>query len=203
MSVYKNVSYVKKRTKQTENVVIPKRKLNIFGLFFICLVTFGTVSFSALKMNIAGEVKNIIASWEPKISDLGKLKFVINQGETESDVFAHVSLMCMPFENTYIEETQDGVFKVNGLGGLVVKSCLDGKVTKVEETPKKIVHISHGKGLVSVYEDIDTLGVKVGDVVKKNSPIGVSYSSTINFKILFRNKIITGLKAQDGEMTFF
>ena len=77
------------------------------------------------------------------------------------------------------------------------------KVTKIEVGEQKTIHVSHGKGLVSVYEDIDTLGVKVGDVVKKNSPIGVSYSSTINFKILFRNKIITGLKAQDGEMTFF
>ena len=203
MGVYKNVRSVKNVEKKTESVVIPKRKLNVFGLFFICLVSFGTISFSALKMNIAGEVKNIVSSWAPKISDLGKLKFVINQGEEEKDVFAHVSLMGMPFENTYVEEENQGVFKVNGLGGMVVKACLDGKVVKVEDSPKKIIHISHGKGLVSVYEDIDILGVKVGDEVKKNSPIGVSNNSIINFKILFKNKTITGLKVVDGELTFF
>ena len=57
MKVYKNVRSVKNVQKQTKGAGIPKRKLNIFGLFFICLVSFGTISFSAIKLNVGEEVK--------------------------------------------------------------------------------------------------------------------------------------------------
>lgn len=201
MEVYKNVKLMKEIKRQEEKCVVTKKKLHIFSLFFICLLSFGTLGISAEKLNISREVKNITSSWAPNITDLGKLKFVINQESTD-DVFSHVSNMVLPFENTFVSEESVGVFKVNGLGGLVVKACLDGKVTKIEGELKKSVYISHGKGLVSVYEEIDTLGVKEGDSVKKNSPLGVSDNSIINFKILYRNKTMTGLTIRDGELTF-
>ena len=55
---------------------------------------------------------------------------------------------------------------------------------------------------MSIYGNIDTVGVKEGDKVDKNTPIGVSQSSVINFKILYKNKTLAGLSVKDGEMVF-
>ena len=187
--------------KQAKNKGVSKRKLHLFSLFFVCMLSFGTLGVSLSKLNISQDVKGIVNSWVPKVSDLGKLKFVTNQSG-EEDVFSHVSYLAMPFENNYFQEETKGVFLVNGLGGMVVKSCLDGKVTKIEGETTKTIYLSHGKGLSSVYSNIDILGVKEGDSVEKNTPLGVSLNSVINFQILFRNKTIGGLVAKDGELSF-
>ncbi len=198
--MFKNVKQIHNKTEQThKDRVVTKRKLHIFSLLFLCIVTSGLLGFSISDTNLAKEVKNITSSWAPNITDLGKLKFV-NKHE-EEEVFANVENMNMPFDNTYVTESDNG-FLVNGLGGLVVKSCLEGKVTKIEVGEQKTVHISHGKGLMSIYGNIDTVGVKEGDKVDKNTPIGVSQSSVINFKILYKNKTLAGLSVKDGEMVF-
>jgi len=200
MSVYENVKVLENVEKQTKSNVVSKRKLHNFSLFFICLVTSFFFGFSLSNLEIASEVKNITNSWAPNITDLGKLKFV-NQ-DVEEEVFSSVEEMEMPFENSYVLEDVSGGFIVNGLGGLVVKSCLAGRVSKITGGEQKTVYISHGKSLVTVYGNIDNLGVKEGDKVNKNSPLGVSFNSIINLKVLFRNKMISGLTVKDGVMTF-
>ena len=110
--------------------------------------------------------------------------------------------MQMPFENTFVREQSEGVFLVNGLGGIIVKACLDGKVVKVEGETDKKVYVSHGKNLVSVYSSLNNVGVKEGDKVNKNTPLGVSLSSIISFQMLYKNKPIAGLTVKDGEMQF-
>ena len=193
--------YCQKQTKskQAKTGCVPKRSLHILSLFFICCLTFGTLGISSSSLYMSQDVKNVVSSWVPK-TDLGKLKFVLNQ--TDEEVFSHVSYLSMPFENTYITQETNGSFLVNGLGGMVVKSCLKGKVSLIEGDKTKTIHISHGKGLSSIYSNIDNVGVKVGDIVEKNSPIGVSEKSVINFQLLFRNKPISGLVVKDGEMSF-
>ena len=187
------------KNKQVKKGCVTKRSLHLFSLFFICFLTFGTLGLSSSNFYLSQDVKSVVSSWVPK-TDLGKLKFVLNQ--TEEEVFAHVSYLSMPFDNTYITKETNGTFLVNGLGGMVVKSCLKGKVTEIVGDKTKTIHISHGKGLSSIYSNIDNVGVKVGDVVEKNSPIGVSEKSIINFQLLFRNKPISGLIVKDGEMSF-
>lgn len=185
--------------------ILSCRKLKGLSLFFICFLTFGSFgSFLFENLSIVNEIRQITASWSPNISDLGKLKYVINNDlEFEQDVFAGIEELCMPFENNYLTELESGVFEVNGLGGLVVKSCLVGVVTKIENVEgKKNVYISHGKSLISVYEGLDSVGVKKGDNVQKNSPIGVSVDSVIKFKMLYKNNILGGLTIKDGELSF-
>ena len=202
MGFYKNVKCVKSCEVQTKNNIFPKRKLHIFSLFFICSLSFSMLGLSVDSLGLKREVQNITSSWSPNITDLGKLKFVINQSEDEEDVFSEALSMSMPFENTYVSAGESDSFIVNGLGGLIVKSCMAGKVIKVEDGEQKTIHISHGKGLVSIYGNIDTLGVKEGDKVEKNTPLGVSLNSIINLKILFKNKMLTGLTVIDGVLTF-
>jgi len=203
MKVYKNIKTVSSGKAKSEKNVVSRKKLHYFGLIFVCVITLGMFGVSLDNLGLSNEVKNITASWSPNISGLGKLKFVVNPNEDSLDVMASVSGMEMPFENSYISEVEAGLFEVNGLGGIIVKSCLAGKVSKVENVGGyKSVYVSHGKGLTSVYEKLDTIGVKENDKVEKNTPLGVSLSSVINFKVLYKNKTLAGLSVKDGEMTF-
>ena len=201
MFIYNKENKIEKVKKQAESVVIPKRKLHLVSLFFVFILSLGTIGVSVSNIGVLSEVKHITSSWQPNVQDLGKLKFVVKQ-ETYEDVFLEVSQMEIPFESAYFEKISEETFLVNGLGGMIVKACLEGKVSKIEMGDKKTVYISHGKGLTTVYSDIDTLGVKEGDKVEKNTPIGVSLNSVISFKLLFRNKPIGGIVVKDGEMQF-
>lgn len=204
MRDYKNIKEMNVKNGDVNNsVILPKKKLNIFSLLLISILTLGGISSIMAGSSFSHEVKNITSCWTPNLESLGKLKFVTNYDESEVEVSAQIYDMSMPFNNVYMTEIETGVFMANGLGGVVVKACLDGSITKVENVNnKKTIYISHGKGLTSVYDMLDNVGVKEGDVVKKNSPLGVSLSSIIQFKVLYKNKILTGLTVKDGELTF-
>ena len=205
MRVYKNIKLIDSKSNERKNqIVFSQKKLRKLSFIFVCVLSLGIMGFSLSSLGVSREVKNITASWVPNISDLGKLKFVYQDKlETEQEVFAKIEDMSMPFDNTYSQEVGAGTFLVNGLGSVVVKSCLDGKVTKIETSGgKKSVYVSHGKNLVSVYDFIDNVGVKKGDSVEKNTPIGVSLSSVVQFKMLYKNKILAGLTVKDGELSF-
>ena len=206
MKVYKNIQTIEsKNTKTGSGVVVSYKKLKMFSFLFVCILSFGILGFSLSSLNLSEEVKNITASWSPNIADLGKLKFVINQDgfKTEEEVLMSATEMAMPFDNNFVTEVETGVFLVNGLGSVVVKACLEGKVTKIENFGEhKTVYLSHGKGLTSVYEKMETVGVKEGAHVEKNTPIGVSLSSVIQLKLLYKNKTLVGLTVKDGELSF-
>jgi len=202
MSFYKNIKCVsEKNVKAEKSQIISQKNLRFFSLFFICVVTMGIFGVSLSNLGISTEVKYITSSWSPNITDLGKLKFVTM--ETDEEVMMSVSAMAMPFENAFISEDEVGMFSVNGLGGIIVKCCLAGRVNKIEQNGEtKTIYISHSKGLVSVYDNIDTVGVKENDRVEKNTPLGVSLSSKIGFKVLYKNKMLAGLTVKNGELTF-
>lgn len=205
MRVYKNIKLVNSKSTGSKNqVIFSQKKLRKLSFIFVCILSLGIMGFSLSSSGLSSEVKNITSSWSPNISDLGKLKFVYQDSlETDQEVFLQMEDMSMPFENTYAQEVDAGVFLVNGLGGVVVKACLAGKVTKIENNGnQKSVYVAHGKSLVSVYELLDNVGVKEGDGVEKNTPLGISMSSVVQFKILYKDKILTGLTVKDGELTF-
>lgn len=204
MRVYENIKLIESKKAESKNgIVFTHKKLRKLSFVLVCFLSLGIMGLSLSDLNLAKEVKCITASWSPNISDLGKLKFVSGEIETEKEVLSNIENMSMPFESSYVEEVSSGVFLVNGLGGVVVKCCLDGKVTKIDIVGDlKSVHVSHGKSLVSVYELLDNVGVNVGDKVKKNTPLGVSFSSVVQFKMLYKNKLLAGLSVKDGELTF-
>lgn len=205
MRVYKNIKL--KTSKKTEAIKAPvfsQKNMRLFGLLLVTVLSLGVMGFSLSNLGLSSEVRAITSTWSPNITDLGKLKFVINQStETDEEVLSSISSIAMPFENNYVTEVETGVFMVDGLGSLLVKACMPGKVTKVEKNGDyKRVTISHGKGLVSVYDYIDTVGVEEGNSVEKNTPIGVCLSSKVQFKMLFKNKVLAGMTVKDGELTF-
>ncbi len=204
MKAYKNIQSVQNQTDRQENnkVVFTYKKLKLISVIFCFMLCFNILGIFLPDIGIQEEITRVTASWTPNISDVGKLKFVNGQ-ESEVEVLGSVSEFAMPFDNVYVTEVSDGTFDVNGLGGIVVKSCFDGKVEKVDIVDgKRNVTIQHKKVIKSVYEGLDTVGVKVGDLVKKNTPIGISDTSEIILKIYFKNKLVTGLSFKDGEMLF-
>ncbi len=83
------------------------------------------------------------------------------------------------FENTYIQNTgvdyiSDNPFKV--------VSILPGKVISIltDENLGNILKIEHDNNLVSVYEGIDNISVKVGDSVLLGQEVATSSVSNIN-----------------------
>lgn len=199
----KNVPSLKtENTKNQKGVVVSTKKLLKFSHLFCILLSFSLFGISLSFFGLSNEMKQITSSWSPNLQDIGKLKFVSEESVSEKEVSLLVSEMCMPFKNSFVIAEGDG-FVVGGLGSLVVKSCLNGKIKKIEKRGLlKAITISHGKGLETVYENLDLVGVNEGDTVKKNTPIGISSSSQIGFKILLKGKILAGLTVKDGEMFF-
>lgn len=63
-----------------------------------------------------------------------------------------------------------------------VVSILDGKVitVKQDELLGNIVEIEHNNGVISVYQSLDKVNVKVDEMVKQGSIIGTSGKSNLN-----------------------
>ena len=205
MRAYKRISVAENlnTTQESNNVIVSNKKLKVLGSLFCMLLIFSLLGFSVIDIGIGDEVRRVTAYWSPNLTDIGKLKFVSSDSEFDTMVVSEIEEFVMPFENVLVQETSAGAFDVNGLGSMVVKSCFDGKVEKVELLDgKRNVTIVHKRGIKSVYEGLDNVGVIVGDYVKKNAAIGLSETSQIVFKIYFRNKLITGLTFKDGEMVF-
>ena len=202
MRAYKEISEVKSEGKGAESPVVVKRKLHIFSSIFIMLISFSCLGISLSSTSLAREVRQITSYWSPNIADLGKLKFVSGD-EAREDVMSQVAEFAMPFETSLVTEVDAGVFEVNGLGGMLVHACLKGRVEKIENNGEyKTITLSHGNNLKTTYSYIDTLGVKEGDGVEKNTPLGVSLSSKIMFKVLYKNKVLAGLTVNNGEFSF-
>lgn len=61
-------------------------------------------------------------------------------------------------------------------------SILDGKVitVKQDELLGNIIEIEHNNGIISIYQSLDKVNVKVDDVVKQGTIIGTSGKSNLN-----------------------
>lgn len=201
---YKNIAHSDSGKVESESgVVMSQRKLRLFSMilcFILSLSLFGFTPF----IGVGDEVRRITSSWQPNISEIGKLKFVDKTDkQTEIEVMSNISQMEMPFDYSYVEQTSSEMFLVNGLGATIVKSCMAGTVDKISASEnKKTVTLSHGKGLSSVYKNLDSLGVQEGDSVDKNTPLGIANNSQIYFQVLYKNKVVAGLKVENGELTF-
>ena len=83
------------------------------------------------------------------------------------------------FENTYLQNT--GITYSSEKDFKVI-AIMDGKVTKIYENELlgNIVEITHDKEIVSVYQMVKDVKVKVGDEVKSGDEIATSGTSKLN-----------------------
>ena len=119
------------------------------------------------------EEKTIIRPYKAEGVTVGRY-FYDFEGEASNQENAIVY-----YENTYMQNS--GVdYKSETVFDVV--SVLDGKVLSVEtdEVLGNIVKIEHDKEIVTVYQGIDKVTLKVGDTVSQGQVIGTRGTSTIN-----------------------
>ena len=101
------------------------------------------------------------------------------------------------YENTYmrnsgVDYVSDEVFDVI--------SVLAGKVISVDtdEVLGNIVKIEHDKNIITTYQGIDKVALKVGDVVSQGTIVGVSgkslvnsnYTTSLHFEVNYKGELI-------------
>lgn len=101
------------------------------------------------------------------------------------------------YENTYIQNSgvdyvSDEVFDVI--------SVLAGKVISVDtdEVLGNIVKIEHDKNIITTYQGIDKVALKVGDVISQGTIVGVSgkslvnsnYTTSLHFEVNYKGELI-------------
>ena len=101
------------------------------------------------------------------------------------------------YENTYMQNSgvdyvSDEVFDVI--------SVLAGKVISVDtdEVLGNIVKIEHDKNIITTYQGIDKVALKVGDVISQGTIVGVSgkslvnsnYTTSLHFEVNYKGELI-------------
>lgn len=101
------------------------------------------------------------------------------------------------YENTYMQNSgvdyvSDEVFDVI--------SVLAGKVISVDndEVLGNIVKIEHDKNIITTYQGIDKVALKVGDVISQGTIVGVSgkslvnsnYATSLHFEVNYKGELI-------------
>lgn len=101
------------------------------------------------------------------------------------------------YENTYMQNS--GVDYVSDEEFDVI-SVLAGKVISVDtdEVLGNIVKIEHDKNIITTYQGIDKVALKVGDVVSQGTIVGVSgkslvnsnYTTSLHFEVNYKGELI-------------
>ena len=101
------------------------------------------------------------------------------------------------YENTYMQNS--GVDYVSEKAFDVV-SVLAGKVVSVDvdETLGNIVKIEHDKGIITTYQGIDNVALKVGDNVTQGTVVGTSgkslvnsnYTTSLHFEVSYKGELV-------------
>ena len=98
------------------------------------------------------------------------------------------------YENTYM---QSSGITYGGKDNFDIVSVLDGKVTNVKEDELlgNIVEVTHDNGIISIYQSLSEVKVKVGDSIKQGEIIGKSGECKLNSNLgsnLYFELIING-----------
>lgn len=164
----------------------------IYSAIFVLLVGIaylieGTLSNNSLKNTdfvnktiIEDKVKPVVAEYKKiirpyKDTDIKILKeFYDYKGNEENQVNAIIE-----YNDTYMQNT--GVC-YGGKEEFLVNTILDGKVIdiKQDETLGNIVQIEHENNIISVYQSLKDIKVKIGDTVAQGDIIGSAGTNNLN-----------------------
>lgn len=164
----------------------------IYSAIFVLLVGIaylieGTLSNNSLKNTdfvnktiIEDKVKPVVAEYKKiirpyKDTDIKILKeFYDYKGNEENQVNAIIE-----YNDTYMQNT--GVC-YGGKEEFLVNTILDGKVIdiKQDETLGNIVQIEHENNVISIYQSLKDIKVKIGDTVAQGDIIGSAGANNLN-----------------------
>ena len=130
----------------------------------------------------AVEVNNAIENFKMPVANaddaIVKTKFYDFNGKAQDQEAALVF-----YNNTYVPNTGIDITVKNG-ESFDVTASLSGTVTRVEEdaTLGNVVEIEHDKGIVTQYQSVKDIKVKVGDQVKQGQVVAKAGQSLFNTK---------------------
>ncbi len=179
----------------------------LYGLGFVFLVTVafiieGSLNNKVLEDDLTYVSETIFDETVPVVSTDYKIIRPYNDSEVKTllgyydyqgeDESQRSSIIV--YENTYMQSS--GV-TYGGKDNFDIVSILDGKVitVKQDELLGNIVEISHDNGIISVYQSLGEVSVKVDDTVKQGQIIGKSGTSKVNSSLgsnLYFELIING-----------
>lgn len=153
-------------------------KNSIFGMVFLCLLTFNVLFImDAINTPFTNRVLYTVQSIFKKPTD--------ELFEDGSEVFFVAWLLNVPTDDGVLEFvspvkhsaiSKEGEDLVIQNAGKVVYATERGKVSKLEynDSGLKYMEITHPNGVVSSYENLDFVGVVMGDTVTKGQLIATS-----------------------------
>ena len=165
------------------------------ALFILCFATNNTY-FGELKENVI-KVYNPVSSL---YNDNSKVIF------TSSNVFEKDTVnLVLPIKASTYEIMTDGTIEFIVGNSIMVTSCESGVVLDVGNTldGKKFIKINHSNNIVTLIENVDMIGVKIGDILKSGQDVATAKcGDRIHLKI-FQNDIqLSNLKISKNKIVW-
>ncbi len=176
-------------------------KNSIFGMVFLCLLSFNVLFImDAIDTPFTNKVLHTVKSIFAKPTD--------ELFDDDSEVFFVAWLLGVQSSDEPLEfvspvkhsmSSKEGKdLLIQNLGN-VVYATEAGKVSKLEynDSGLKYMEITHASGVVSVYDNLDFVGVVVGDTVTKGQLI--ASSKNLTFSIIKGNDKVD-IEISDGRV---
>lgn len=154
----------------------------------------GIIKEETQKVQAEEQVKsttNIIRPYKEETVSVGRY-FYDFEADTEKQENAIIF-----YENTYMQNSGVDYISDNTFD---IISVLDGVVKSVEKDDilGNIVKIEHDKEIYTVYQGVDSIGVKEGDSVKQGQVLGTSgvsdinsnYKTSLHFEVYYKGELI-------------
>lgn len=190
LSIKKNTIKIKIRSNR-QSLLVPMC-IACIAMFLLCF-SFGGTSIKQVGSGMA-YIYNPVNSL---YSDNSNIVFASTLIDKENLDFV------LPISGAKVEliPTGDIVLTVNN--SIMVKACEGGIVEEVGTTIDgvKYIKIKHGIDIHSIIENVDILGVKNGDMVKKGQDIATAIvGEKVVFKLFMHNSQITQIKLNQSKI---
>lgn len=155
--------------------------------FILSLIMFVVITGSLLYLTRVNSYVNDLVTNANPISELYR--------EVDYLSFVDVSStnIIAPIKTDETTQNSNNIeFKV--VASIMIYAPANGVVVGINNGHNKSIKIRHASDLYSIIENVDIIGVKVGDVVKQGKEIATAeIGSKIKLMIEYKNKIVEGI----------
>ena len=155
--------------------------------FILSLIMFVVITGSLLYLTRVNSYVNDLVTNANPISELYR------EVDYLSFVDASSTNIIAPIKTDETTQNSNNIeFKV--VASIMIYAPANGVVVGINNGHNKSIKIRHASDLYSIIENVDIVGVKVGDVVKQGKEIATAkIGSKIKLMIEYKNKIVEGI----------
>lgn len=156
--------------------------------FYFAFSIFAVVLFLSSYLYFVNE------SVEKSVEVVNPISELYRDVEVASFVNGGVVNIILPIKSSKCE-VMDNVINITVTDSIMVYAPASGVVESVDDlNGKKTIKIKHSETLATVVENIDIVGVKVGDVVKQGKEIATASTGMIvKLYVIENNKVVNNL----------